>query len=150
MSDELKDILSNSNKDIDNQKLMDYLSKQLTKQESHDLEAMMADDEFMSDAVEGLEQIGTVKNITAYTDQLNHELKKQLAKKKERKEKRRLKQYPWIYLAIITLLLLCIIAYVVVKKRNNDKSPSPRPASGTVVQHSQRISNEFTANAARL
>jgi hypothetical protein len=136
MSDDLKNILSNSNKDIDNQQLMDYLSKQLSKAESHDLEKMMAEDEFMNDAVEGLEQIGNNKNIAAYTEQLNFELKKQLAKKKQRKEKRRLKEQPWIYLAIITLLLLCIIAYVVIKKRIEYKKQHPEITTVSVIKTS--------------
>ena len=61
MSDELKDILSNLNKDIEQQKLLDYLNKKLSAGESHELEKQMADDEFMNDAVEGLEEIKNFK-----------------------------------------------------------------------------------------
>ena len=61
--DELKDILSDSNKDIDNQKLMDYLSGQLTAEERHDMEKEMADSPFVNDAVEGLEEIKDKKNV---------------------------------------------------------------------------------------
>jgi len=135
MSDDLKDILGNSNKDIDNQKLMDYLSRSLSKEESHELEKLMAEDEFMNDAVEGLEQISNTKNINAYTEQLNYNLKKQLAKKKDRKEKRRLKEQPWIYLAIITLLLLCILAYIVIKKKMiTNAVPASKSLTGFVMQ----------------
>ena len=89
MSDDIKNILNNSNKDIDNQKLMDYLSKQLSKQDQHDLEKMMAEDEFINDAVEGLEQFNNVNKLPVSVEQLNRELQKQIAKKKERKEKRK-------------------------------------------------------------
>ena len=41
MNNDLKDILSNSNKDIDNQQLMDYLSNQLSKADSHEIEKNM-------------------------------------------------------------------------------------------------------------
>ncbi len=116
MSEDLKDILGNSNKDIDNQKLMDYLSRQLSKQESHDLEKMMAEDDFVNDAVEGLEQFSNKKDLTGYTEQLNRQLQQQLQKKKLRKEKRKLKTQPWVYFTIILLLLLVIICYVLVKK----------------------------------
>jgi hypothetical protein len=116
MSDDLKNILNNSNKDIDNQKLMDYLSKQLSKQDSHDLEKMMADDEFMNDAVEGLEQFNNVKKLPLSVEQLNRDLQKQLAKKKSRKEKRTIKDQPWVYFTIILLLLVTIICFVIVKK----------------------------------
>ena len=117
MSDNLKDILNNSNKDIDNQKLMDYLSQQLSKQDSHELEKMMAEDEFINDAVEGLEQFSSVKKLPLSVEQLNRDLQKQITKKKNRKEKRRIKDQPWVYFTIVLLLLLTIICYVVIKKK---------------------------------
>jgi hypothetical protein len=131
MSDDLKNILNNSNKDIDNQKLMDYLSKQLSKQDSHDLEKMMADDEFMNDAVEGLEQFSNVKKLPLSVEQLNRDLQKQLAKKKSRKEKRTIKDQPWVYFTIILLLVLTVICFVIVKKYMEDKRPGASPKSVT-------------------
>ncbi len=127
MSDDLKNILNNSNKDIDNQKLMDYLSQQLSNQESHELEKMMAEDEFINDAVEGLEQFSNKKNMAVSVEHLNKELQKQIAKKKGRKEKRKLKEQPWVYFTIILLLLLIIISYVLVKKYK-DNQPLPKTA----------------------
>ncbi|MGF2413489.1 MAG: hypothetical protein ACQUYJ_14250, partial [Ferruginibacter sp.] len=106
MSDNLKDILNNSNKDIDNQKLMDYLSQQLSKQDSHELEKMMAEDEFINDAVEGLEQFSSVKKLPLSVEQLNRDLQKQITKKKNRKKKRKLKEQPWVYFTIVLLLSL--------------------------------------------
>lgn len=133
MSDELKNILNNSNKDIDNQKLMDYLSQQLSKQDSHDLEKMMADDEFINDAVEGLEQFSSKKSMSLSVEQLNRELQKQLAKKKQRKEKRRLKDQPWIYYAIIILLALIIICYIVIKKHAENNQPVPAVQTSSLI-----------------
>jgi len=121
MSDDIKNILNNSNKDIDNQKLMDYLSKQLSKQDTHDLEKMMADDEFVNDAVEGLEQFNNVSKLPVSIEQLNRELQKQIAKKKQRKEKRKIKDQPWVYFTIILLLILTIVCYVIIKKRIDDQ-----------------------------
>jgi hypothetical protein len=121
MSDDIKNILNNSNKDIDNQKLMDYLSKQLSKQDTHDLEKMMADDEFINDAVEGLEQFNNVSKLPVSVEQLNRELQKQIAKKKQRKEKRKIKDQPWVYFTIILLLILTIVCYVIIKKRMDDQ-----------------------------
>jgi hypothetical protein len=128
MSDDLKNILNNSNKDIDNQKLMDYLSQQLSNQESHELEKMMAEDEFINDAVEGLEQFSNKKNMAVSVEHLNRELQKQIAKKKGRKEKRKLKEQPWVYFTIILLLLLIIISYVLVKKYKDSQPPLPKTA----------------------
>jgi len=116
MSDQLKDILSNSNKDIDNQKLMQYLKEQLNAEERHEVEKNMTDDPFMNDAMEGLQQFDKNKNIADYVSQLHEDLQKQLAKKKKRKEKRRWKDQPWVYLTIVIILLLLIICFVVVKK----------------------------------
>ena len=116
MTDDLKDILSNSNKDIDNQQLMDYLRKQLSKADNHDIEKNMADDEFMNDAVEGLQNFDTKKDMHSYVTELHNDLQKQLSRKKKRKDKRRIKDQPWVYLAILIILILLILCFVVVKK----------------------------------
>ncbi len=135
MSDELKDILNNSNKDIDNQKLMDYLSKKLSAQESHELEKMMAEDDFMNDAVEGLEQINDKKKLGVSIEELNRELQKQVAKKKSRKEKRKLKEQPWVYVTIVLLLLLLIVCYIAVKKFQHNKTGAAPKKEQAAVYH---------------
>ena len=66
MNNDLKDILSNSNKDIDNQQLLAYLSDQLSKSNMHEVEKTMAEDAFMNDAIEGLQQIDSKKNIPVW------------------------------------------------------------------------------------
>ena len=84
MSDELLNILSNSNKDIDNQKLMDYLSDKLSPKEKHEFEEKMADSEMLNDVVEGLEKLKNKKDISTLVEQLNTNLKKQLRKRKKK------------------------------------------------------------------
>lgn len=116
MNKDLKNILSDSNKDIDNQQLMDYLSNKLSESEKHAIEKEMIEDDFMNDAVEGLEQIKTSGQIPSYVDQLNRDLQKQLSKKKLRKEKRKLKDQPYIYYTIILVLMLLIIGFIVIKQ----------------------------------
>ena len=116
MSD-LLNILSNSNKDIDNQKLMDYLSGKLSAKEKHELEKQMADNEMLNDAIEGLQQIKDQQKLELYVDQLQKQLNTYIAKKKERRKKSFLSQYDqWIYFSIILVLLLILIAYVVITK----------------------------------
>lgn len=115
MSEELKDILSNSNKDIDNQKLMDYLSGKLAKEEAHEIEKEMVDSEFITDAVEGLEQFNSKKDIHNLVDQLNRDLHKNLDRKKLRKQKRKLKDQPWLLFAIVMLLIVIVISFIVIK-----------------------------------
>lgn len=116
MSNDLLNILSNSNKDIDNQLLMDYLSGKLSGEDKHAVEKLMADSEFMNDAVEGLETIPNKKDIQTYVDELNATLHKSLQKKKQRRLKRRLREGPWGYVAILLIILLCIAAYLIVRK----------------------------------
>ncbi len=122
MNINLKDILSNSNKDIDNQQLMDYLSHYISQADSHKIEEKMADDPFMNDAVEGLQQFKPHKDLQVYVEQLNYDLQKQINKNKKRKEKRKIKNQPYTYFAIIFILLLLVICYVILKK-NNLKKP---------------------------
>lgn len=116
MSDDLKDILSNLNKDIEQEKLLEYLNRNMTDAEQHAFEKQMNEDEFMNDAVEGLQSVENKNNLPLLVQQLNNDLKKQLSKKNKRKEKRRLKEQPWVYFSVILILLLIIIAYLVIKK----------------------------------
>jgi len=116
MKDDLLKILSQSNKDIDNQKLMDYLHGKLSAGDSHELEKMMADDELFNDAVEGLQNIRNKKDIQTYVEQMNRDLQKSLTKKRRRREKRRWKDNPWGYVAVLVIILACIAGYYVIKK----------------------------------
>ena len=109
MNDDLLNILSNSNKDIDNQLLMDYLSGKLSAEKSHEVEKMMADNDLFNDAMEGLQHVKDKRDIQTY-------VQKSLTKKRRRREKRKLKEGPWGYLAVIVIIMLCIAAYYVVKK----------------------------------
>jgi hypothetical protein len=116
MNKDLLRILANSNKDIDNQQLMDYLSGKLSGEALHELERSMADNEFLNDAVEGLQQVHDKKNMQAYVDQLNASMQKTLEKKKQRRLKRRLKEDPWSLLAVILVIALCILGYLVIRR----------------------------------
>ena len=116
MSDELKDILSNLNKDIEQEKLLQYLNRNMTDAEQHAFEKQMNDDAFMNDAVEGLEALENKNKIAGLVEQMNADLKKQLEKKKKRKEKRKIIEQPWIYYSIVIVLLLLMIAFLVIKK----------------------------------
>jgi hypothetical protein len=127
MDDDLLNILSNSNKDIDNQKLMDYLSGKLSEDEKHELEKKMIDSEMMNDVVEGLEQLKNKKDVSSLVEQLNTNLKKQLEKKKSKKKKRQIKDMPWLYLSIILILLIILISFLVIKRHLEDERLSEPP-----------------------
>ena len=116
MNNDLLNILSNSNKDIDNQKLMDYLSGKLSEQEKHEVEMWMVDNEFENDAMEGLQQMAGNKKLDGYVDQLNKELHHYIKDKKTRREKRRIDTGFWTYVAIAFILIIVILAYVVITR----------------------------------
>jgi anti-sigma factor RsiW len=116
MNKDLLNILSNSNKDIDNQQLMDYLAGKLSDDELHEVEKSMAENDFLNDAIEGLQRINNKKDMQTYVDELNAGMQKSLAKKKQRRLKRRLKEEPWGLLAIVLVIVLCVIGYVVIRK----------------------------------
>ena len=123
MNSDLKDILSDSNKDTGNQRLMDYLSHHISAADEHDLEKSMADDDFINDAVEGLQEIQPTKNLESYVEGLNRDLQKQLSKTKIRREKHRIKDKPFALFAILLILLLAAICYIILKKNEQQRPP---------------------------
>ena len=133
MSNDLKNILSNNNKDIDNQQLMDYLSQQLSDAGSHEVEKAMTDDPFMNDAVEGLQQIENTKRMEAYAELLNRDLQKQIAKNKKQKSKRRWKDQPYTYVSILIILILMIICFLVLKKKYESKPIKLNTGIGQII-----------------
>jgi anti-sigma factor RsiW len=114
MSNDLLNILSNSNKDIDNQKLMDYLSGKLSEPEKHEVESWMNENDFANEAIEGLQKFDGKKNLQLYVDQLNKELNQYIEKKKTRRERKKLKENPWMYLTIFLILLIVVAGYLII------------------------------------
>lgn len=115
MSNELNNILNNGEKPIDQQALLDYLNNQLAGSELHDVEKALVDDPFLQDAMEGLQQMSPIQ-LQHHVDNLHRDLQKQVAKKKVRKNKRRFKDQPWLYLAVMVFLLLVVICYWVMHR----------------------------------
>jgi len=115
MSD-LFNILSNSNKDIDNQKLMDYLSGKLAGRDKDEFEQQIADNELLTDAVEGLQKIKDKSALQSYVNQLNQELHRHLESKKIRRETKKIREYPWIYLTIVLILIISIVGYLIIRR----------------------------------
>jgi hypothetical protein len=121
MNKDLLNILSNSSKDIDNQQLMDYLAGKLSENDKREVEMLLADNEFLNDALEGLENVKDKKNINVFVEQLNRELQKKLLRKKLKKQKRKLPQQRWIYIAIIVILALVILTWFMIMKYQRQK-----------------------------
>jgi hypothetical protein len=117
MSENLKDILSNLNPDIDQEALLQYLQGKLSPQEQHELEKQMMDDDFDADALEGLQEFKNKKNISLLVDQLNSDLKRRTEKKKRFKEKLKFNLDANLVIAIVIILLLIILAYFIIHKK---------------------------------
>jgi hypothetical protein len=117
MSENLKDILSNLNPDIDQETLLLYLQGKLSSEEQHEVEKQMMDQDFNLDALEGLQDFKDKKGITVLIEQLNKDLKQRTEKKKRFREKLRLKLDPWLVISIIVILFLAIISFVLVYRQ---------------------------------
>lgn len=115
MSNELKNILSNLSSDVEQEKLLQYLNKSLSPDESHELEKQLLNDEFANDAVEGLEQVQDKAKLKKQMDELNATLLKQVSKRKNRKEKRAIPSQYWTYIAVTLLLILLVAAYLIIR-----------------------------------
>lgn len=116
MNNDLLNILSENSKDIDNQKLMNYLSDNLSREEKHEFEKTLLDSELASDAIEGLGRFKNKKDPIAFAEELNRNLQKQLEKKKQSKQKRRVREMPWLYFSIALILIIILIAFFVISK----------------------------------
>jgi hypothetical protein len=121
MSENLKDILSNLSPEIDQETLLLYLQNKLSAERKHEVEKKLLENEFAGDAEEGLQGIKDKQRITYMVEMLNRDLKKKLAKKKQRQEKMRIKDQPWLYMSVIILILLIVIAYIVVRLYSSSK-----------------------------
>lgn len=115
MQDDLLKILSNSNKEIDNQKLMDYLSGKLSGEQKHEVEKWMADNPFFNEAMEGLEQAGGSKKVKASVEELNSALHKFLASRKKKRESNFFQFNYWTYVAVVFILALAILVYYLIR-----------------------------------
>ncbi len=116
MSDNLKDILSHLNPEIDQETLMLYLQGKLSAQQQHEIEKEALRNEFETDALEGLTDFKDKKKLASLVDQLNADLRKKTEKKKAYRRKLELKISPATIIAIVIILLLIVAGYFVLHR----------------------------------
>lgn len=116
MSDNLKDILSHLNPDIDQETLLQYLQGKLSAEKQHELEQQMMDAEFESDALEGLQAVKDKQRLNIIVAQLNQGLKTQTHKKRLHRGPLKLNQDHSIWIAIVIFLLLIVISYFIIHR----------------------------------
>ncbi len=94
-------------------KLMAYLEGKLSPAEQHEVEVWLAEEGMESDALEGLKAIGPAETKQT-VNKLNHNLRKTLLSRK--RKRRPMKTDHIALIAIAIILMLCIIAYIVIRK----------------------------------
>src|SRR5688572_33259499 len=116
MPDKLKDILANLSTEVDQETLLKYLEGRLSEEQKHEVEKKMLATEFCDGAMEGLQGIKNKNDISSLVEQLNRDLHRQLEKTKQTCEKVRVKDQPWLCIAIVIILLLSVLSDVVVAR----------------------------------
>lgn len=116
MRENLKNILSHLTPDIDQETLLLYLQGKLSDEQKHEVEKKLADNDFDSDAMDGLEEFKDKQQIAYTVEMLNRDLKKRVEKKKQRRAKMALKDQSWLYIAVFIVILLVIICYIIIRK----------------------------------
>lgn len=119
MPDNLKDILSHLNTDIDQETLLLYLQDKLPPDIKHDIEKKLSENEFANDALEGLQDVKDKRQIAHMVEMLNRDLRKKVEEKKRRRDKLKWKEQPWLYLVIFIFLMLIILCYMVLHRMMN-------------------------------
>jgi type II secretory pathway component PulF len=115
MKNDLLDILTRERGEHDDQKLIDYILDKLSEAERSEFEERIGSSEILQDAVQGLQGVKDKKDLQVLVEQLKKNLHDQLQKKKLERERRKITEYPWIYIAIIVILVFCIVAFVVTR-----------------------------------
>ena len=108
MNNNIEDILSDDKSD--NQKRLIELNDVL---KSEEIIPEDTDDDFEKDAAEGLQQIKK-NNIPILVNELNQNLKSQLKNKK--RAKKQIPDQSAVLITIITLFLIIVVAFVIIKK----------------------------------
>ena len=116
MNSDLFNILSQS-KDIDPQKLLDYLQDKLSPEERHEIEKLLIDADFEGDAAEGLAEVKDKQQLPVVMNELNKQLVQKLSKR--RKKSILKKPLPNILIPAVTtiiILLLIMMFYLWLRK----------------------------------
>ncbi|MEI8074970.1 MAG: hypothetical protein WCH78_09480 [Bacteroidota bacterium] len=112
MSD-LKKILDQGS-EPNEEALRRYLEGTASEEERFAIENQMADEDFMNDAVEGLQNFKNQHQMQDYVNQINKELHKQTNKKKRRRLKHHMEDQNWTLISVILIIILCILGYFVI------------------------------------
>lgn len=114
MSKELNNILSGSGLPLEDI-LKKYLNNELSEAEKYEVEKAMLDDPLLEEAMEGLQNFPTA-NISKSVGTINRNLKKTISKNRGEKHRSKISSQAIAIFAIILIILLCVIAYLIIRK----------------------------------
>lgn len=104
----------NADDELNEDELMNYVKGKSSEGEKHAMEKKMADSSFVNDAVEGLQDFSSPEKINTYVQQVNQELHKYLHEKKSARKKT-VTNLSWQIIAVITIIVLCILGYIIIE-----------------------------------
>lgn len=112
----IKHILSlNINEPIDQQMLLDYLEGKLSATENRIVEEWINNSPLASEAIDGLIDIEDKNQLPSIVKDLNHSMQYKLRQKHKRSIRLYGKNIYWFTIVLIITLLLCIIAFFVIR-----------------------------------
>lgn len=104
----------NTDDELNEEELMNYIKKKSSAAEEHSMEEKMAGSSFVNDAVEGLQTFSSTEKINAGVQQINDELHRHLHTKKYRRKKA-IPNLSREIIAVIIIILLCILSYIIIE-----------------------------------
>jgi len=113
MHPDLLKILSHSDQPIDNEKLVAYLTGQLSPAESQQVEEQLAASGIDEEALDGLMMLNKHK-VSAYQQELDLFLKKQIKTEKRKKHKPLGISWGWLAAATGAIIVLAILLWYIV------------------------------------
>lgn len=116
MNQDLMNILSHA-KETDQQKMLDYVQNKLSPEEKHEVEKLLIDSDFESDAAEGLEQVKDKDNLALVVKDLNKSLTRKLANRRKNFLKRNKPSLMLPVTATIIIIALVIMFYLLLRDR---------------------------------
>jgi hypothetical protein len=111
---DLNDIFKNEKDKLSDEELLKYLDGKASDDEMHAVEKQLNNSNFENDALEGLEKFRHKENLNDYVKHLNNKLHLQLAQKKQRKHKRKIKDLPLAVITVFIILILAVLGFIVV------------------------------------
>jgi len=110
---------SNDDNEMDEIRLLSYINGTMSPGEQHKIEALLEQDPFLSDAVEGLAEVKDKEQLKVIAHQINVQLRKQITNRRQQRRKSRKLEDNWGWIFVVTILLLLLISWLVIKATVN-------------------------------